>query len=89
MRMIMRIFKESLKETTRKFFGNIFSFASVKVIAILMTFLISLGLCIKISFTMNSPKGTIIGLFTGFVVFMYLINFIEIFEKNWNDRYRR
>ena len=89
MRMIMKIFKESLVETTRKFFGNIFSFASVKVIAILMTFLISLGLCITISFTMNSLKGTIIGLFTGFVVFIYLINFIDIFEKTWNDRYKR
>lgn len=85
----MEIFKESLIETTRKFFANIFSLASVKVIAILMTFLISLGLCITISFKANSQSGTIIGLFIGFIVFMYLINFIEIFEKNWNDRYKR
>lgn len=85
----MQIFKESLIETTRKFFANIFSLASVKVIAILMTFLISLGLSITICFKANSQSGTIIGLFVGFVVFMYLINFIEIFEKNWNDRYKR
>ena len=87
--MIFTIFKETLIATTKRFFGGLFSIMSLKILFEIMAFMISIGLCVVICLNVENIIGVIMGLLTGLCVFIYLINFIDLFEKNWNDRYKR
>ena len=85
LKLFWKVFKETSKESTCKFLKGVTIVINVFTILMLTSFVISMCLMVFIMLAIGGLKGVLIGLVVATAVFVYLVTFIELFEKKWRE----